>query len=129
MALRENRKWSDVRSGEEGKGSQNKKRGIELDWDLRVGLSLWISKLSQMRSSWVIDEEKWERMVKSSDVVEWPVSWWCNRMFNRGLTHALPVRFEIPKWSRNPCGEVDLFGLHTTHYNLRFCISNIRWNQ
>ena len=98
--MRGNRKWWDVRGGEEGKGNQNKERGIELDWELRVGLSLWMSKLSLMRSSWVIDEEEWERMVKSSDVVGWPVSWWCDRMFGaEELTRSLPVRAEIPKWS------------------------------
>ena len=38
------------------------------------------------------------QMVKSSDVVGWPVSWWCDRMFVvEGLARSLPVRAEIPK--------------------------------
>ena len=34
------------------------------------------------------------------DVVRWPASWWCDRMFiEEGLTRSLPVSNEIPKWS------------------------------
>ena len=66
---------------------------------LRTGFNLSIRRLSLRSSSEVDDDE--DNILKSEQEMGWPVSMWWERMLvGEGLTLLLPVKVEIPIWSK-----------------------------